>query len=458
VKVCVLQPDYRGSEVDYRHYDPPRDLSPLLPGVRVDHLFLHKTTIYRQLRDAARNGYDIFVNLCEGYPEWDVPSIDVIWSLDLLKLPYTGPGARLFDPPKELMKYVAHTRGVRYPAFVLNDADAAIGKLSFPMFVKPGHAGDSLGIDEASLCRTADEVRAKAAAIEREYGVALIEEFVDGREFTVLVAANPQNRFEPLTFRPLEFVFTPEDAPFKTYKLKVQLHRPDQNVAAEEGELADRLRAAAAAIFTGFEGEGYARLDFRVDAAGVIWFLDINFVCSIFYPAGYEGSADYILQNDPIGAAGFLRHIIAEGIGRWRCRRDGHQRVSTGLAGFGIAATRDFKGGEVVFRGEERPFRLASLEHVLAHWPPQQVEVFRQYATPVGNGVFMLWSGDPMEWAPQNHSCDPNTKLRGLDLVAARDIRRGEELTIDYASFENPEAAMFECSCGTTKCRGLIHR
>ena len=25
MKVCVLQPDYTGSEVDYRHYDPPRD-------------------------------------------------------------------------------------------------------------------------------------------------------------------------------------------------------------------------------------------------------------------------------------------------------------------------------------------------------------------------------------------------------------------------------------------------
>ena len=66
MKVCVLQPDYRDSKVDYRHYDPPRDLSPLLPGDQVDHLFLHKSTTYRQLREAAKHGYDIFVNLCEG--------------------------------------------------------------------------------------------------------------------------------------------------------------------------------------------------------------------------------------------------------------------------------------------------------------------------------------------------------------------------------------------------------
>ena len=27
MSLCVLQPDYTASEVDYRHYDPPRDLA-----------------------------------------------------------------------------------------------------------------------------------------------------------------------------------------------------------------------------------------------------------------------------------------------------------------------------------------------------------------------------------------------------------------------------------------------
>ena len=49
----MLQPDYTGSTVDYRNYDPPRNLSALLPDANLDHLFLHKTTTYRQLREAA---------------------------------------------------------------------------------------------------------------------------------------------------------------------------------------------------------------------------------------------------------------------------------------------------------------------------------------------------------------------------------------------------------------------
>ena len=382
-----------------------------------------------------------------------MPSIDTIWSLDALGLPYTGPSARLYDPSKELMKYVAHTRGVEYPDFAM-DADGALGRLKFPMFVKPAHAGDSLGIDAASLCRTEEELRAKARAIEQEFGSAIIDEFIAGREFTALVAENPADRFVPLVFEPIEFVF-PQGESFKTYELKVRSNHPECNVPVEDERLKKLLQDAARTMFVGFEGEGYARLDFRWDGRA-LWFLDINFACSMFYPEGYEGSSDYILRHDPIGHTGFLRHIIAAGIARHTCRTRRYIRGANGISGFGIYARCDLSRGEVVFRGEERSARLATRSHILETWPPEQVEVFRQYATIVGNDVFMLWDEDPNEWAPQNHSCNPNTAYVGLNLVTLRDVRAGEELTIDYETFGNPDAAEFDCSCGAKNCRGRI--
>ena len=104
LRICVLQPDYSTSNVDYQNYDPPRDLSHLLPEAHFDHVFLNKLTTYRQLKELSKNNYDIFVNLCEGYLEWSIPSIDVIYTLELLGLPFTGPTTLLYDPPKELMK------------------------------------------------------------------------------------------------------------------------------------------------------------------------------------------------------------------------------------------------------------------------------------------------------------------------------------------------------------------
>ena len=55
-----------------------------------------------------------------------------------------------------------------------------------------------------------------------------------------------------------------------------------------------------------------------------------------------------------------------------------------------------------------------------------------------------------------NHSCDPNTAFIGLDVLAVRSIRRGEELTLDYAAAMNEHSEPFTCHCGSPKCRGLI--
>ena len=117
MKIAVLQPDYSTSSVDYQYYDPPRDLAILLPNDEVPTFFLNKLTTYKQLKVLQPQGFDIFVNLCEGYLEWEVPSIDVIIALELLGLPYTGPTTELYDPPKTLMKYVAYCAGISTPSY-----------------------------------------------------------------------------------------------------------------------------------------------------------------------------------------------------------------------------------------------------------------------------------------------------------------------------------------------------
>jgi hypothetical protein len=55
-----------------------------------------------------------------------------------------------------------------------------------------------------------------------------------------------------------------------------------------------------------------------------------------------------------------------------------------------------------------------------------------------------------------NHSCDPNLGLLGqIVFVALRAVRRGEELTYDWAMEENRPARM-RCRCGATRCRGVL--
>ena len=458
MKVCVLQPDYSTTGVDYKNYDPPRDLSLLIPESEVHTVFLNKLTTYKQLKELSKQGYDIFVNLCEGYLEWEVPSIDVIYSLEILNLPFTGPTTKLYDPPKELMKYLAYCEGVKTPGYSiineLNDVDEAVKHLAFPLFVKPAKAGDSLGVDEHSLVHNKIELQQKCISILDEFGPLLVEEYIAGREFTVLVAANVDIH-SCTVFRPVEYLF-PNGREFKTYALKTSELHPDCNVPCNDPVLDKQLRIASEKIFKGFNAVGYARLDFRVNDKNEIFFLEINFTCSVFYKDGYEGSADFILKYDGIGQAGFLRHMISEGIARHQRTRKPYIMKGNSIAGYGIYASRDIGKGEIIFKGEGRAQRIITRRFVEKNWNEEEKLHFRRYAYPLSEELFILWDDDPSEWAPQNHSCDPNTAFDGLSVLAIKNIFKGQELTLNYADFLDQHMEPFDCKCGAPTCRGRI--
>lgn len=459
MKICVLQPDYSTSAVDYQYYDPARNLSHLLPDVQFDHVLLNKLTTYKQLLELSKQGYDCFVNLCEGYLEWEVPSIDVIYTLELLNLPFTGPNTLLYDPPKELMKYVAYTEGVATANYALIETvtglEQQVKHLNYPLFVKPAKAGDSLGIDDHSVCNNIIELQEKATKVLAEYPQLLVEEYIAGREFTVLVAANAKDEKKCSVFQPIEFIF-PEGRTFKTYALKTSELHPESNMPVTDPAIRSQLTEAAQRIFRSFGGVGYARMDFRMNEAGKIFFLEVNFTCSVFYTDGYEGSADYIIKADGIGQAGFLQHIIEEGIARHKRRQKKYMMKGNSIAGFGIYATQTIPVGEVIFKGEERPQRIVTKRFVQENWLPEEKLLFKHYAVPLSSEVYVLWDNNPSEWAPQNHSCSPNTAYFGLNLIAIKPILAGDELTMDYANLLDDSAETFDCQCGAGNCRKII--
>jgi uncharacterized protein len=59
-----------------------------------------------------------------------------------------------------------------------------------------------------------------------------------------------------------------------------------------------------------------------------------------------------------------------------------------------------------------------------------------------------------------NHCCEPNAYMRTLYghvlFFALRDIRAGEEITIDYQQTLHPDSK--RCFCGAKNCRGTINR
>lgn len=56
-----------------------------------------------------------------------------------------------------------------------------------------------------------------------------------------------------------------------------------------------------------------------------------------------------------------------------------------------------------------------------------------------------------------NHNCDPNCGFSGpIKLVTFRDIKKDEELTMDYATCITNRRFDFDCSCGADHCRKSI--
>jgi uncharacterized protein len=80
----------------------------------------------------------------------------------------------------------------------------------------------------------------------------------------------------------------------------------------------------------------------------------------------------------------------------------------------------------------------------------------RRLSIQVAEGFYLLSIEDSeADWI--NHSCTPNAGLNGqIMLVAMRDIRRGEEITFDYAMSDGTPYDEFDCMCGSLDCRGYV--
>ncbi len=304
--ICVLssQPEEN---------DTPYDPSPHLEGRQWRHHVVQDTNVEEQIKALMDDGVDVFINLCDGTPDEPVSGIKLVKAMEKLGAAFTGADSAFFDPTRQEMKRAAARVGVPTPAatFVKSmvDVERAGRTLRFPMLVKPPHGYASFGIRKESRVTNVDDLKKQAAITMKDDGRALIEEFIEGREFTCLVAENPDDPGRVLSFQPVEFVF-PEGESFKHYDMKwVDYEKMSVKVVDHSG-YDRRLRDYTIKVFQALKGNGYARCDYRLGQDGEIYMLEINPNCGIFYPPNDPGSADFSLMNDSIGHKGFMDLII----------------------------------------------------------------------------------------------------------------------------------------------------
>jgi D-alanine-D-alanine ligase len=269
--------------------------------------------------------------------------IEVVLELERLEQAFTGAGSRFYEPSRKTMKRICRRASVDTPrhGFVRGRADAEIAaaNLRFPILVKPPNGFGSLGITPASRVTTVDALLAQVDGTVQQHGGALLEEFIEGREFTVLVAEPGEGESAPRGYPPIEVMFPPGES-FKHFNLKWLDYAGMGSRRVEDAGLVARLQRAAALIFEAFQGTGYARCDVRMDSEGRLYLLDVNPNPGVFYPLSAPGSTDLILGHDPGGHRAFIGHIVASALRRRDRRRDqvAYRASSSGARARAMAA------------------------------------------------------------------------------------------------------------------------
>lgn len=457
--ICLLT-DQELDAPDFPDDDWPCDPRPYLPEARWTLAVLEKDTAVPQLNALSAYGFDLYFNLCDGaWDEGHSPGIEVVQTLERLNVPFTGSTSEFYEPSREAMKRACRAWDIDTPGYLVarsdRDLERAANTLRFPLIVKHPSSYSSIDLTRASRVETPLELFDRGRKMIAKYAGALIEEFIEGIEATVLVAENPDDPLTPITFTPMRYVF-PEGETFKHTHLKWVSYHDMTCVPVEDAALDARLREVSARFFTAMHGAGYGRCDIRVDADGRPWMLEINANCGLYFRPEDAGSADLCLMHDPIGHAGFTRLVVASAFARHRRRQRPWEVRPRPDGGYGMYATADIPAGKTIVAHEETPHRLVTLAHVEGEWSEEDRGRFGSHAWPLTDETWVIWGRDPDDWTPIDHSCDPSAWLDGLDLTARRSIRLGEEITIDYATLYNERMPAFECACDAPVCRETI--
>ncbi|MBN1693675.1 MAG: ATP-grasp domain-containing protein [Dehalococcoidales bacterium] len=223
-------------------------------------------------------------NLFEGFPGEPETEIIVPEILSKRGVPFTGCTAAVLKLglDKFNLKKMLRTAGIPTPDFQLLGIDKIhLFRLNFPCIVKPCREDGSHGISPESVVHDSVSLKQRVKMILDDYNnQALVEEFVNGREFNVTVMGDTKPEVLPVS----EIVYTlpPEMPQLLTFEAKWE---PEslyyQNTKAEcPAKINDKARESiqktALGVYRLLGCSGYARVDMRMDNEGKLNVIEMN--------------------------------------------------------------------------------------------------------------------------------------------------------------------------------------
>ena len=232
---------------------------------------------------------------------------EVDWVADFLDargIPYIGPDAltmkRLIQ--KHETHRIMHGHGVPVPGHWLVEAGAAVPEIPFPAFVKPNCESRSIGIADDSVVHSRPELERRIAYVhEKLEQAALVEEYLPGQEYTVLMIGN--GRLQEI----LPGLVTVDESYYGKYRiLRTDLRGVGLTKISIPETRFEEARDLCKQATDALNCLDHVRLDMRVGADGRLRVIEVNGIpglkpvkswspqiYSLYHPSGQGHMAEY---------------------------------------------------------------------------------------------------------------------------------------------------------------------
>lgn len=238
-----------------------------------------------------------------------------------LRFTGTGPAGMAFRQDKAVTKKLLAFHNVpcpNYATFAKEKLEFA-GKMRFPLFVKPLRRDASAGVDNSSLVNDYASMLKRIEFIHKELNdIALVEEYIDGREFYVSILGNTPAEALPLV--ELDFSKVPEGyahiySEMAKFDEDSEIYNTINFGVATDltPEIRNRITMVGVNAAKALQVLDYARVDIRLAQDGIPYVVEVNANPYLERTAEFAVAA---LQAG-MGYSGIINKIVEISWQRW---------------------------------------------------------------------------------------------------------------------------------------------
>src|SRR3954469_6937765 len=232
----------------------------------------------RWVERVRKGKFDLVFNLCEGIDGLPQYEPRVISALELLGVPFTGSSSwtTAITLRKHVINGMLDRAGLPVPKFSVARRGEKVVPVGFPAICKPAAEDASVGIEQRSVVRSTRALNERVEQMLEHWDEILIQRYVAGREVNVGILGE-----RALPIAEIDFADMPKGMwQIVSYRSKWETGSDEDFGGTPEcpaplpKALAAELTENSLAAWKAVGGQGYGRVDLRIDESGRPWILE----------------------------------------------------------------------------------------------------------------------------------------------------------------------------------------